>query len=168
MGNAGIRGLDHLHQVTVVINGVPTPSGSLICTLNAPLWLLALLHRQCMISWVVPIAGEPGVLGGGPAGSFAFNPDTHTLCSSLGIGALVGHNIAIGPVKVAGMMNGSAPFPSGVNSILAVWSASVGGNLPMTGGVTTMVNGAGGAAGPTIGMTGVSASATYALCGQLW
>jgi hypothetical protein len=56
-----------------------------------------LLGRPWMLSWIFPVLGEPGAAGVGPAGSFVYNPQTHTVCASIGIGASVGDNVSIGP-----------------------------------------------------------------------
>jgi hypothetical protein len=107
----------------------------------------------------------PGVLGIGPAGNLAWNPNTKTMCISvLGLGAAAGHNVAIGPIM----------YSSGnVDSILSGWSISAGGNLPdtmKTGnlGVQIIGNSSGIAYGTTTGVPGLSGAVTYSLCGKLW
>jgi len=120
------------------------------------------------VSLIVPVVGEPGVVGIGPAGGLAFNPATHTVCVSIGIGTSVGHNVAFGPITAATMWSGTSAFPSGVNKILSGWSASGGITGPVWLGPTWMISGAGAAAGPAVGVPGASVAATATVCVDLW
>src|SRR5437016_7746408 len=75
-----------------------------------------------VVSWILPVVGPvPGVVGVGPAGGVAWNPQTHNLCVGAGLGASAGHNAAIGPLLTSS---------GNVDRILSGWSVSGGGNLP--------------------------------------
>jgi RHS repeat-associated protein len=173
MGNAAFGGLLTCTQVTVVVGGISYPTGPKQCTLNAPPWLLALLQRPWMISWIIPMIGEPPLMGVGPAGSVAWNPPTHTLCVSAGAGASVGRNVALGPVTNAYTWGGVPASPSQTNGILGGWSVSGGGNIPSPAGGTgpgaqLAANGSGWLLNPNVGIPGLSGSVTNATCSQLW
>ncbi len=144
----------------------PFPSPGIIVGIGATVGSFAayVLHKPWQMSWIVPLAPEPGVLGVGPAGDFAWNPATRTFCMGLGAGISAGHNAAIGPLLFAKTFNGIPAFPSGVNGILSGSSASFGGNLSNGFGGQVTANGAGIAAGPTLGAPGVSAAYTYSGC----
>jgi RHS repeat-associated protein len=74
-------------------------------------WWSALKHSPWVVSWILPLGPVPGVAGVGPAGSFAWNPATKTLCGSIGAGASVGDNLAGGPVT-GRTLNGQQATPS--------------------------------------------------------
>jgi len=58
-----------------------------------------LASKPWVVSWILPVVGPvPGVVGVGPAGGVAWNPQTHNLCVGAGLGASAGHNAAIGPL----------------------------------------------------------------------
>jgi RHS repeat-associated protein len=84
--------------------------------------LQVFLHRPWVIGWILPVIPEIGVAGAGPAGSLAFNPDTHTGCVSIGFGAAAGHDVAVGPITHAVMFNGTSAFPRVVSRFL--WKVS--------------------------------------------
>ena len=168
MGNAGFGGLITCTQVTVVVNGVPYPSGPLQCTLNLPPWLLPFLQRPWVLSWIVPVVQIIPDVGVGPAGSFAFNPSTHTACASLGVGASAGRNVAAGPILEAKSLNGVPLSPKGVTQILRGWSTSAGYNDVSGAGLSGIVNGAGWAVGPTFGIPGGSLAVANSACISLY
>jgi RHS repeat-associated protein len=114
MGNAAFGGLITCTRVSVKIGGVSYPAGPLQCSLSMPLWLRGLLTVPWAVNWIIPVYPVPVLSGVGPAGGFAFNPATHTLCASAGIGASASHNFALGPITDAHMWNGTSPFPSGI------------------------------------------------------
>jgi hypothetical protein len=127
-----------------------------------------LFNKPWVLGVVVPVAGEPGVMGAGPAGAIAYNPATRTVCIGAGLGASVGHTAALGPLTNAWNLRG-APMSGGqVNDILSGWSISAGFNFPApTGpgpGVQVTGNGSGVAVGPTGGIPGVSGSVTWSKC----
>jgi hypothetical protein len=126
-------------------------------------WSEFALHRPWVFSWVVPIIGKPGVAGIGPAGSFAWIPDTHTFCGSLGGGASVAKNATVGPLT---HMSGDA------DRILSGWSVSAGANVPLTPmggpGIQATAGQGGAAVGPSWGVPGIAGSVTFGVCAKLW
>jgi hypothetical protein len=124
-----------------------------------------LTSKPWVVSLILPVAGPvPGVVGVGPAGGVAWNPQTHNLCVGAGLGASAGHNAAIGPLLTS----------SGkVDSILSGWSVSGGGNLPFPSpaaglGWQVIANSSGVAQGPTAGVAGLSGAVTWSACANLW
>jgi RHS repeat-associated protein len=129
--------------------------------------LSSILHKPWVVSWIIPIAPVPVLAGIGPAGDLEFNPDTHTACIGIGIGASAGKNIAGGPLTNGQMFNGQN-YPNGADNILGGWSVSGGYNTPALVGVQGMINGSGMAGGPTVGLPGVSIASTNSYCTKLW
>ena len=131
-------------------------------------WFGNLLNTPWMVSWILPVYPVP-VLGGiGPAGSVAWNPKTKNLCLSIGVGASAGHNVAGGPVT-GKTLSGQTASPAQMDQILNGWSSNFGGNVPLGPipvgpGAQASVNGSGAAYGPTLGVAGLSVSATDAAC----
>ncbi len=110
-------------------------------------------------------------VGAGPAGSIAYNPPTHNLCISGGIGVSAGHNLSVGPLT-GYSLSGEPLTPQEIDNVLSGGSVSGGYNLP-TGpvpvgpGPTGSINSAGILLGPTLGIAGGSASATTAFCSEV-
>ena len=131
-----------------------------------------LLHKPWELSWIFPLAPEPGVFGIGPAGSLVWNPDTHNFCASVGLGGSAGHNIALGPLTNGWTPEGKPVSSKEMDEILSGWSISGGLNFPAPSGpgpgVQVTANSSGTAIGPTVGSPGVSISITWAACGKLW
>jgi RHS repeat-associated protein len=117
-------------------------------------YLRWLLSRPWLISWVVPISD-----GVGPAGGFAYNPQTRLLCGGIGAGLSEGRNFAVGPLTNVKTFNHSS-----VDDILKGWSVSGGYNTPAYIGVEATGNGSGVAGGPDVGNPGFSGAATYSYC----
>ena len=123
------------------------------------------------LSFIFPIIGIMGAAGAGPAGSIAYNPVTHNLCASGGIGVSVGHNFSFGPL-VGRSLSLKPLTPQDIDKVLSGGSVSGGYNLP-TGpvpfgiGATGSINSAGIVTGPTAGVAGGSLSATTALCSEV-
>lgn len=125
-----------------------------------------LLSRPWSFNWILPVLGEPGLAGVGPAGNLAINPGTHTVCLSAGLGASVGHNVSVGPLTQVKSFTGT-PYPQSADEILSGWSVSGGGNFPLGPGYQAMVNSSGLASGPTAGSPGLSVAVTDATCIKL-
>jgi RHS repeat-associated protein len=120
------------------------------------------------VSWILPLDPVPGLVGVGPAGSVAVDPQTQTVCISIGAGASVGDNIAGGPL-MGRTLQGKRTTPSQTDNILKGWSVNFGANsttgaLPVGPGAQMSINGSGIVYGPTVGVAGVSVSSTYAYC----
>ena len=124
-----------------------------------------LASKPWVVSWILPVVGPvPGVVGVGPAGGVAWNPQTHNLCVGAGLGASAGHNAAIGPLLTSS---------GNVDRILSGWSVSGGGNLPFPSpaaglGWQVIANSSGVAQGPTTGVAGLSGAVTWSACAKLW
>jgi hypothetical protein len=112
------------------------------------------------ISWLIPNFGVAGI---GIAGSFAYNPQTGLFCGGVGIGADLGKNVGVGPLPWGTMFNGSS-YPGGADQILNGWSLSGGINSPILWGVQGMINSSGAAAGPSLGVPGMSLAFTWSWC----
>ena len=125
------------------------------------------LSKPWVLSWILPLAPVPGVVGVGPAGDLEWNPKTHNACVGIGAGASVGKTVAYGPLTNGKMFNGQS-YSDSTDQLLSGWSVSGGYNSPALVGVQGIVNGAGAAAGPTIGLPGFSIASTYSVCGKLW
>ena len=121
-----------------------------------------LLSRPWMLSWIFPVLGEPGAAGVGPAGSVVYNPQTHTVCASIGIGASVGDNVSIGPLTQVHTNPGYK-----TDGIFRGGSLSGGLNTPIGPGVQGTINSAGRAGGWDVGVPGASASSTTGSCVSL-
>jgi RHS repeat-associated protein len=122
-----------------------------------------IFDRPWVLSWIIPVVGAPFVAGIGLAGDLEWNPNTHTACVGIGIGASAGHNATVGPLTNGRMFNGKS-YPSGVDNVLGGWSLSLGGNTTALIGGQLMINGSGWAAGPSVGVPGVSMASTYSAC----
>ena len=127
-----------------------------------------LFNKPWVLGVVLPVAGEPGVMGAGPAGAIAYNPATRTICVGAGLGASVGHTAALGPLTNAWNLRGAPMSGAQVNDILSGWSISGGFNFPApTGpgpGFQVTGNGSGVAVGPSVGIPGLSGSVTWSKC----
>ena len=135
--------------------------------------LRRLLRKPWVLSWIYPVGPVPGVFGIGPAGSFAWNPETHNFCAGIGAGGSVGRNVSLGPLTHGWTPEGKRASPQEMDGILGGWSISGGLNAPGPGGgpgpgIQVTTNGSGTAVGPTVGAPGASISATTAACGKLW
>lgn len=116
-----------------------------------------------MLSGVVPVAPFPLVAGAGVAFDIEANPRNNTFCVGLGVGLAAGKTASFGPLPFGEMFNGEG-YPSGADSILNGPSVSGGGILPLGVGVQGMANGSGWAAGPAVGVPGLSVAATHSTC----
>lgn len=125
--------------------------------------LNATLNRPWVLSWIIPIVGAPVIAGIGPAGDLEWDPNTHTACAGIGIGASAGHNAAVGPLTNGKTFTGQT-YQNGAKDILAGWSLSGGYNTPALVGIQGMINGSGAAWGPSVGVPGVSVASTYSAC----
>ncbi|HEY6251264.1 MAG TPA: RHS repeat-associated core domain-containing protein [Candidatus Angelobacter sp.] len=140
-------------------------------------WLEGLIHsgkdllqylvtKPWVLSVIVPLAPEPE-LGVGPAGSLAYDPQSHTLCAGVGVGAGAGHNAAVGPL-LAGHSFSSTPWPQNAPELLSGWSVGLGFNtaFPPGAGIggQLVFNSSGVAVGPTAGVPGGSVAVTYSGC----
>ncbi|HZP01245.1 MAG TPA: RHS repeat-associated core domain-containing protein [Terriglobia bacterium] len=154
-------------QVVCIMGGVQVTlnQGSTNRILQVLKWLL---YRPWAVSWIIPVVGITGAVGAGPAGGFAFNPATHTLCGSLGVGVAAGHTVAGGPITDAHLWKDVPATPSGVNRVLAGGSVSGGINSPVGFGYGGMINLTGAAGGWTIGVPGGSLASTDTVCMDLW
>src|SRR6185312_3715113 len=117
--------------------------------------LNAIFNKPWALSWIIPVVGAPVVAGLGPAGDLEWDPNSHTACAGIGIGASAGHNAAVGPLTNGKTFTGQT-YQSGAKDILAGWSLSGGYNTPALIGVQGMINGSGAAWGPSVGVPGVS------------
>src|SRR4029077_11723972 len=144
----------------VVINGLSAAERAAAARQLILDYLRWLLNRPWMLSWIVPLAGEPGAVGVGPAGVVYYNPVAPVLCGGLGAGGSVGRNVSVGPLTQV-----SARYRASVDDIARGWSISGGAILPGVnlGGQATG-NGSGIAIGPAAGVPGVSVSSTYSVC----
>jgi RHS repeat-associated protein len=125
--------------------------------------LNAIFNRPWALSWIIPVVGAPVVAGIGPAGDLEWDPNSHTACAGIGIGASAGHNAAVGPLTNGRTLNGQT-YPEGADGILSGWSLSVGGNTAALIGGQAMINGSGWAGGPSVGVPGFSIASTYSAC----
>ena len=89
----------------------------------------------------------------------AYNPSTKYLCAGGGLGASVGRNFSVGPLVVGNLQN--------QNAILSGASISVGAQATPLLGAQAVGNASGILGGPTVGIPGGSATATYSWCGTL-
>jgi RHS repeat-associated protein len=137
--------------------------GGVLMATNNESFLGYLASRPWVVSWILPVVGPvPGVVGVGPAGGVAWNPQTHNLCVGFGLGASAGHNAAIGPLTTSS---------GNVDSILSGWSVSGGANLPFPSptaglGWQVIANSSGVAQGPTAGVAGLSGAVTWSACAK--
>lgn len=150
-------------SLSSLLSGIGGDSNSTAA--NNDSFLGYLRKKPWVVSWILPVAGPvPGVIGVGPAGSVAWNPQTNNLCVGGGLGASAGHNVSVGP-----LLSSSGD----VDSILSGWSISGGANLPFptpaTGlGWQVIANSSGVAQGPTAGVAGLSGSVTWSACAKLF
>ncbi len=146
---------------------VTVKANSPIATILAAIkWLLS---RPWEFSWTIPLLGEAGVAGVGPAGGFYYDPATHDFCGSAGLGAAGGHSATIGPITNAWTPGAVPATPAQTDNIAKGWSWSVGGNAPSPGsaiglGLQISGNGSGVFLNPNIGLKGAGLSATYGFC----
>jgi hypothetical protein len=122
-----------------------------------------LLHRPWVVSWIVPIKPVPFIAGFGPAGSFAWNPNTHTACIGIGGGASAGKNVSYGPLTHGYMWDGRK-WPDGADDVLSGVALSGGFNFPWLVGGQGTIGFSGAAMGPSLGVPGGALSITYSHC----
>jgi hypothetical protein len=134
-----------------IFNSISSRLGSALDQLRRSPWSL---------SGVIPVVGEPGVAGVGPAYNITYIPSSHTICLGGGLGASVGRDASLS-VPVAGTGN----WPQNAKDIAGGWSIS--GGATAANGVGVQGNwspGNGKTLSPSAGIPGVSIAVTWSAC----
>jgi hypothetical protein len=117
-----------------------------------------LLNNASNVPWVFNFIASTPVEPIGPALTIAYHPATTMLFVGVGLGASEGKNASFGPlVAVPGTNSGN------IDNVLSGGSISFGYNWPNLAGAQDTGNFSGSMAGPTIGVPGAGAQATYSL-----
>jgi RHS repeat-associated protein len=111
------------------------------------------------VPWTLTIIDSTPEEPIGPAFTLAYNPSTKYICAGGGLGGSVGHNFSVGPLTLGPLRN--------QNAILSGASISVGAQATPLFGSQAIGNYSGILGGPTVGIPGGSATATYSWCGTL-